>query len=156
MISHASNQCTLGFCKKISWIIKKQCPPGPPFCIFFFWTIKKTVLCQALVSCILCSSWQCFWRVIRVSILHILLSVLGMSPGGLSFTFSYAKCSNYVFMSLPISGYFLSFLSTHIFNLQLWTRMSILNTAGSSKFSSDRTIHEYAKDIWDISPVILP
>jgi glycogen phosphorylase len=45
---------------------------------------------------------------------------------------------------------------THIFDLQLWTRMSILNTAGSSKFSSDRTIHEYAKDIWDISPAILP
>ncbi|XP_062212469.1 alpha-1,4 glucan phosphorylase L isozyme, chloroplastic/amyloplastic-like [Phragmites australis] len=39
---------------------------------------------------------------------------------------------------------------------KLWTRISILNTAGSSKFSSDRTIHEYAKDIWDISPVILP
>jgi glycogen phosphorylase len=34
--------------------------------------------------------------------------------------------------------------------------MSILNTAGSAKFSSDRTIHEYAKDIWDIKPVILP
>uniref|UniRef100_A0ACD6A9D5 Uncharacterized protein n=1 Tax=Avena sativa TaxID=4498 RepID=A0ACD6A9D5_AVESA len=39
---------------------------------------------------------------------------------------------------------------------KLWTRMSILNTAGSPKFSSDRTIHEYAKDIWDINPVILP
>ncbi|KAG6607108.1 Alpha-1,4 glucan phosphorylase L isozyme, chloroplastic/amyloplastic [Cucurbita argyrosperma subsp. argyrosperma] len=37
-----------------------------------------------------------------------------------------------------------------------WTRMSILNTAGSYKFSSDRTIHEYAKDIWDIKPVELP
>ncbi|KAM5581260.1 alpha-1,4 glucan phosphorylase L isozyme, chloroplastic/amyloplastic [Rosa sericea] len=36
-----------------------------------------------------------------------------------------------------------------------WTRMSILNTAGSSKFSSDRTIHEYAKDIWNINPVEL-
>ncbi|KAL0450487.1 UNVERIFIED_CONTAM: Alpha-1,4 glucan phosphorylase L-1 isozyme, chloroplastic/amyloplastic [Sesamum latifolium] len=31
-----------------------------------------------------------------------------------------------------------------------WTKMSILNTAGSHKFSSDRTIHEYAKDIWNI------
>ncbi|XP_054808783.1 alpha-1,4 glucan phosphorylase L-2 isozyme, chloroplastic/amyloplastic-like isoform X2 [Prosopis cineraria] len=31
-----------------------------------------------------------------------------------------------------------------------WTRMSILNTAGSYKFSSDRTIHEYARDIWGI------
>ncbi|GAA0154416.1 glycosyltransferase [Lithospermum erythrorhizon] len=37
-----------------------------------------------------------------------------------------------------------------------WTRMSILNTAGSFKFSSDRTIHEYAKDIWNINPVELP
>ncbi|KAL0350818.1 UNVERIFIED_CONTAM: Alpha-1,4 glucan phosphorylase L-1 isozyme, chloroplastic/amyloplastic [Sesamum radiatum] len=33
-----------------------------------------------------------------------------------------------------------------------WTKMSILNTAGSHKFSSDRTIHEYAKDIWNIDP----
>ncbi|KDP27218.1 hypothetical protein JCGZ_19917 [Jatropha curcas] len=37
-----------------------------------------------------------------------------------------------------------------------WTRMSILNTAGSYKFSSDRTIHEYARDIWNIQPAILP
>ncbi|KAF6165174.1 hypothetical protein GIB67_000758 [Kingdonia uniflora] len=36
-----------------------------------------------------------------------------------------------------------------------WTRMSILNTAGSHKFSSDRTIHEYAKDIWKIEPAKL-
>ncbi|XP_019164876.1 PREDICTED: alpha-1,4 glucan phosphorylase L-2 isozyme, chloroplastic/amyloplastic-like [Ipomoea nil] len=37
-----------------------------------------------------------------------------------------------------------------------WTKMSILNTAGSSKFSSDRTIHQYARDIWMIEPVVLP
>ncbi|KAK8549973.1 hypothetical protein V6N13_055530 [Hibiscus sabdariffa] len=37
-----------------------------------------------------------------------------------------------------------------------WTKMSILNTAGSYKFSSDRTIHEYARDIWGIDPVVLP
>eukprot|EP00245_Coleochaete_scutata_P017854 TRINITY_DN8984_c0_g1_i1.p1 TRINITY_DN8984_c0_g1~~TRINITY_DN8984_c0_g1_i1.p1 ORF type:complete len:945 (+),score=249.52 TRINITY_DN8984_c0_g1_i1:69-2903(+) len=36
-----------------------------------------------------------------------------------------------------------------------WTKMSILNTAGSGKFSSDRTILQYASEIWDIkaSPV---
>lgn len=39
---------------------------------------------------------------------------------------------------------------------QRWTKMSILNTAGSYKFSSDRTIHEYAKDIWNVEPVELP
>ena len=31
-----------------------------------------------------------------------------------------------------------------------WARMSILNTANMGKFSTDRTIQEYAKDIWKI------
>jgi starch phosphorylase len=31
-----------------------------------------------------------------------------------------------------------------------WTRKSILNVAASGKFSSDRTIAEYAKEIWNV------
>lgn len=34
-----------------------------------------------------------------------------------------------------------------------WMKMSLINIAESGYFSSDRTIREYAKDIWNIQPV---
>ena len=37
-----------------------------------------------------------------------------------------------------------------------WASMAIRNVAGSGKFSSDRTIGEYASDIWKLSPLIVP
>ncbi|MBD3307128.1 glycogen/starch/alpha-glucan family phosphorylase, partial [candidate division KSB3 bacterium] len=36
-----------------------------------------------------------------------------------------------------------------------WTRMSILNVANMGKFSTDRTIQQYADEIWDVKPVTI-
>jgi starch phosphorylase len=36
---------------------------------------------------------------------------------------------------------------------ELWTKISILNTAASGKFSTDRTISEYNRDIWHLTPI---
>ncbi|MCB1735146.1 MAG: glycogen/starch/alpha-glucan phosphorylase [Gammaproteobacteria bacterium] len=33
-----------------------------------------------------------------------------------------------------------------------WSRMSLINTASSGKFSTDRTMHEYNADIWKLVP----
>ncbi|MDC9728751.1 MAG: glycogen/starch/alpha-glucan phosphorylase [Methyloprofundus sp.] len=36
-----------------------------------------------------------------------------------------------------------------------WTRMSIMNTANSGKFSTDRTIQNYSDEIWGLEPVTI-
>jgi starch phosphorylase len=37
-------------------------------------------------------------------------------------------------------------------NPKAWNRMVLKNIAASGKFSSDRTIKEYARDIWNMEP----
>ena len=38
---------------------------------------------------------------------------------------------------------------------EAWAKMALLNVAKSGKFSSDRTIEEYAKEIWKLEKVSL-
>ena len=35
-----------------------------------------------------------------------------------------------------------------------WNRMALANVSGVGFFSSDRTIREYARDIWKIAPLV--
>ena len=44
-------------------------------------------------------------------------------------------------------------VNTTYHNPALWTRMSILNTARVGRFSSDRTIGEYAEEIWNVKAI---
>jgi starch phosphorylase len=40
-------------------------------------------------------------------------------------------------------------------DIERWTRMSILNTASSGRFSTDRTMRDYNEDIWKLEPIRL-
>jgi hypothetical protein len=37
-----------------------------------------------------------------------------------------------------------------------WTKKCLLNIAAAGKFSSDRSIGEYARDIWNVTPTLHP
>lgn len=43
-------------------------------------------------------------------------------------------------------------IDTEYRDAELWDRKAILNVAGAGKFSSDRTIRQYAEEIWHVSP----
>jgi starch phosphorylase len=39
-------------------------------------------------------------------------------------------------------------------NSDLWTRKAILNIAQMGTFSSDRSVRDYAREIWDVKPAL--
>jgi starch phosphorylase len=47
-------------------------------------------------------------------------------------------------------------VDAHYRDPQAWARSAILNVAGMGMFSSDRTILEYARDIWRVEPAVDP
>ena len=46
-------------------------------------------------------------------------------------------------------------ISLHFKDKKSWIKKSIINTARSEKFSSDRTIHEYSRDLWHLNKLKL-
>ena len=40
-------------------------------------------------------------------------------------------------------------------DVERWTRMSIHNTSASGRFSTDRTMRDYNRDIWRLKPIEL-
>jgi starch phosphorylase len=58
---------------------------------------------------------------------------------------------NFAFYSRHATGVTLLFTKA-----EAWTRKAILNLAASGRFSSDRTIAEYAAGVWDVEPCPVP
>jgi starch phosphorylase len=72
---------------------------------------------------------------------------------------SYIKCQERVSELFKVSFLFIKKSFIMFFPPQdpiAWTKKCILNIAASGKFSSDRTIAEYARDIWGVAPTLRP
>ena len=74
---------------------------------------------------------------------------------------SYVKCQERVSELFKVSSTtknkFEETKSIFSFQDQIaWTKKSIMNIAASGKFSSDRTIAEYAREIWNVQPSLAP
>jgi len=55
-------------------------------------------------------------------------------------------------MKFPILSYINNPYAECFQNQSKWVEMAIHNIASSGKFSSDRTIAEYAREIWGVEP----
>lgn len=67
---------------------------------------------------------------------------------------NYTLMFTYLLLDIEQWGWYMLNLNKYSFPqdpLQ-WAKMCVLNIASSGKFSSDRTISEYARDIWGVEP----
>ena len=65
------------------------------------------------------------------------------------------ESSSLIQSKFHIFSFFVIYIVNVLLTLQnqdLWLRKSLMNIAASGKFSSDRTIAQYAREIWGIEP----
>jgi starch phosphorylase len=64
-------------------------------------------------------------------------------------------CNDYFFVMADYRAYaeMQKKAETDYIDKELWIKKSIINTARMGRFSSDRTIKQYADEIWKINPV---
>jgi len=97
----------------------------------------------------------------NIEIKHILDAIRGNyfcpeSPGlfeEIFYSLTFGGDQYYLLEDYPLYVAAQERVSQDFLEKRLWTKKSIMNTARSGKFSSDRTILEYARDIWDLKPV---
>jgi starch phosphorylase len=68
--------------------------------------------------------------------------------------FHLADFPSYLQMHETIQNDYGDFMGKNFTGVSEWTRKSILNVARMGPFSSDRTISEYAREIWHAEPVL--
>lgn len=112
-----------------------KCQLGQILCPQHQVTVKLSYFCEYADDChSLATCWKSCW--ILVLNLHF-------------------ESSSLIQSKFHIFSFFVIYIVNVLLTLQnqdLWLRKSLMNIAASGKFSSDRTIAQYAREIWGIEP----